>query len=279
MLDDLRAFLLFVGNPRSGTTLVRSLANASPEALLSVEVDVLKFLHEDFKTVIGRIIENQERFARNPVWTGYDYSVPAAPKPGAAKIRVIGDKAAPETALAINSDPALLQRLTGWCPLPVRWIHCVRNPYDRIARGIIARKQAGRSQNDLVDEWRTVERVALQIAGFAGLHNFHRVYLEDLIAEPVRELRALGEFLEPTLPPPGGGVGMGWIEACRAIVFEQPNQSRLLVQWTPKLLALVEEGIEEFPHLHRYRQTAGNWKPSGYPGRAGSRPISRSVAT
>ena len=249
MLDDLRAFLLFVGNPRSGTTLVRSLANASPEALLSVEVDVLKFLHEDFKTVIGRIIENQERFARNPVWTGYDYSVPAAPKPGAAKIRVIGDKAAPETALAINSDPALLQRLTGWCPLPIRWIHCVRNPYDRIARGIIARNLRGRPQDDMIHNWLAIERGALQTAEFAGPHSFHRIYLEDLIAEPVRELRALAKF--PDLAP-------GRIEACRTMIFERPNLTRLQMQWTSELLSAVEAGIEEFPHLHRYRQTAGN---------------------
>ena len=249
MLDDLRAFLLFVGNPRSGTTLVRSLANASPEALLSVEVDVLKFLHEDFKTVIGRIIENHERFARNPVWTGYDYSAPAAAKSGAEKIRVIGDKESAATAFAINSDPTLLQRLTGWCPLPIRWIHCVRNPYDRIARGIIVRNLRGRPQDDMIHNWLANERGALQTAEFAGPHSFHRIYLEDLIAEPVRELRALAKFLD--LDP-------GRIEACRTMIFERPNLTRLQMQWTSELLSAVEAGIEEFPHLHRYRQTAGS---------------------
>lgn len=241
-LDDLRTFLLFVGNPRSGTTLVRSLVNASPEALLSVELNVLQFLHESFETVIGRIIENHERFARNPVWTGYDYSVPAATTPGAAKIRVIGDKKSAGTAKAINSDPALLQRLAEWCPLPIRWIHCVRNPYDRIARGIIARNLP---EDSLVRDWLTNERGALQTAEFAGPHSFHRIYLEDLIADPVRELRALAEFLE---------LDTGWIEVCRAMIFEQPNLTRLQVQWNPQLLAEVEAGIEEFPHLHRYRQ-------------------------
>jgi len=244
VIDNLRTFLLFVGNPRSGTTLVRSLVNASPEALLSVEVNVLQFLHENFKTVLGRIVENHERFANNPVWTGYDYSVPAPPKPGAAKIRVIGDKKSAETALAVNSDPALLQRLTEWCPLPIRWIHCVRNPYDRIASGILARKQAGRSQDKMIRNWRANERGALQTADFAGPHSFHRIYLEDLIAEPVRELRALAKFLE--LAP-------GWIEACRTMIFEKPNLTKQLVQWTPQLLAEVAAGIEEFPHLHRYR--------------------------
>lgn len=39
------------------------------------------------------------------------------------------------------------------------------------------------------------------------------------------------------------------------MIFERPNLTRLQVQWTPKLLAEVEAGIEEFPHLHRYRQT------------------------
>jgi len=244
--DNLRAFLLFVGNPRSGTTLVRSLVNASPEALLSVEMNVLQFLHEDFKTVVGRIIENHENFSRNPVWTGYDYSVPAAAKSSAEKIRVVGDKRAAATAKAINSDPALLQRLAEWCPLPIRWIHCVRNPYDRIARGIIARNLP---EDALVRDWLTNERGALQVAEFSGPHSFHRIYLEDLIAEPVRELHTLAEFLE--LDP-------GWIEACRSIIFEQPNPMRLQVQWTPKLLAEVEAGIEEFPHLHRYRQMAGS---------------------
>lgn len=252
--DSLQCFVLFVGNPRSGTTLVRSLVNASPETLLSVEVDVLQCLHEDFKTVIGRIIENHEHFARNPVWTGYDYSVPTAPKPGAAKIRVIGDKKAPETALAINSNPALLQRLTEWCPLPIRWIHCVRNPYDRIARGIIAREQAGVSQDDLIPNWRANERGALQTAEFAGPRGFHRIYLEDLIAEPLRELRALAEFLE--LDP-------GQLEAARALIFEQPNLTRTQIQWPPELLAEVKAGIEKLPHLHRYRHTTISGREAG----------------
>jgi len=249
--DDLRAFLLFVGNPRCGTTLVRSLINASPEALLAVEVDVMQYLHEDFNTVLGRIIENHDLFARNPVWTSYDYSVPAAPKPGAAKIRVIGDKQSVAASRAINADPALLPRLRQWCPLPIRWIHCVRNPYDRIARGIIYRQttdmpRIGNPLENLLRAWRANERGALQAAEFAGARSFHRIYLEDLIADPVRELRALAEFLE--LDP-------GWIEAARARVFERPHLTRLKVQWTPELIANVQAGIEELPHLHRYRHT------------------------
>jgi len=252
--DDLRAFLLFVGSPRSGTTLVRSLINASPEALLSVEVDVLQFMHEDFETALGRIVENHERFARNPVWTGYDYSMPAAPEPGAAKIRVIGDKKSAKTAHAIHSDPALLQRLTEWCPLPIRWIHCVRNPYDRIATGIIWRKQKGRSLDDLMPHWRAVERAAAKTAEFAGPRGFHRIYLEDLIAEPLRELRALAEFLE--LDP-------GQLEAARALIFEQPNLTRTQIQWPPELLAEVKAGIEKLPHLHRYRHTKISGREAG----------------
>lgn len=50
----------------------------------------------------------------------------------------------------------------------------MKSPLERIARGILVRKQHGRSQDNLMPTWRTNERVALQTAEFAGPHSFHR---------------------------------------------------------------------------------------------------------
>ncbi|MDD9801221.1 MAG: sulfotransferase [Deltaproteobacteria bacterium] len=245
--------MLFVGNGRSGTTLVRSLVNASPEALLSVEADVLQFLHEDFKTVLRRIIEAHERFDQNPVHCGINYRVHTPPAPADAKLRAIGDKFAPSTADALGNDPTLLRRIREWCPLPLRFIHCVRNPYDCIGGKI---KRSGKSFRIKIEKTFKHERVAAEMQRIAG-ESFHRIYLEDLIASPHAALRGLYGHL-------GLEAGEEHLNACASILYETPEQSRFQVQWPAWAVAEVERRARALPHLHRYLDEDGRL-PFGAP--------------
>ncbi|MDD9872695.1 MAG: sulfotransferase [Deltaproteobacteria bacterium] len=247
--------MLFVGNGRSGTELTGNLLNAHPEMLLTggSGVRVHELLHESFEAVLGRIIETRERFDQNPVSWGINYRVPVPPAPADSKLRVIGDKSAPFTAEALDNDSALLQRIREWCPLPLRFIHCVRNPYDCIGAKV---KRSGESFGTKMEKTFRYERAAAETQRLVG-EILHRSYLEDLIASPHAALRGLYGHL-------GLEAGEEHLNACASILYEAPEQSRFQVQWPAWAVAEVERRARALPHLHRYLDEDGRL-PFGAP--------------
>lgn len=238
-LRSLRSFLLFVGNPRSGTTLVRSLLDAHPQAAVGHEVNILRHLErrEGWRTLAGRLLDSRERFARNPVWTGYSYRVSGIR--GKEALRVLGDKKAARTATLLREDPARLDRLAGAVPVPLRLLHCVRHPLDTVAARVRG--------NGKPVEWNLEVCFDLEETAAAACQRYpsFRLRLEDLVADPSGRLRALAEFLE--LDP-----DEDWLAACRELVFERPRRARDEIAWTPSLLARARERAARVPHLAGY---------------------------
>src|SRR6476620_2050217 len=70
----------------------------------------------------------------------------------------------------------------------------------------------------------------------------HEEFVADPKAALVGACSPLGLDPEPS-----------WLEACAAIIFESPRQARSAVEWTPALLGAVDEIIEQYPFLDRYR--------------------------
>lgn len=238
-LRDLRSFLLFVGNPRSGTTLVRSLLDAHPQAAVGHEVNVLRHLErrEGWPTLAGRLLDSRDRFARNPVWTGYSYRVGGPARK--ASLRVLGDKKAARTATLVREDPTRLDRLAGAVPVPLRLLHCVRHPLDTVAARVRG--------NGRPVEWNLEACFDLEETAAAACERYpsFRLRLEDLAADPDGRLRSLAAFLD--LDPEEE-----WLAACRALVFERPRRARDEMAWTPALLARARERAARVPHLAGY---------------------------
>ncbi len=105
-LSHLEYFVMFVGNPRSGTTLVRTLLDAHPNVVIGNEVHTLRLMKagKNWNAVVGRILENSTRFAKNPTWTDYSYRIPNYPTNSQKMITVIGDKRAAGTTYVLNNS-------------------------------------------------------------------------------------------------------------------------------------------------------------------------------
>src|SRR5690606_30490598 len=90
--DELATFVLFVGYPRSGHSLVGALLDAHPEIAVSHELDVLRFRAEGFSRdqILLLIAENCRRLGRlGRRWGRYDYAVPGGAQGAWERLKVI----------------------------------------------------------------------------------------------------------------------------------------------------------------------------------------------
>lgn len=241
-LDRLQSLVLFVGNARSGTTLVRSLLDAHPDVVLGNEVHILDRLcaGEDWLTVAGRIFESADRFRRTPVWEGYRYDVRRSKRQPA--VLVIGDKKAGASARSFMKDLFLLDRLAEWSPVPVRIVHCVRNPFDVITTKTI---RNGRTLRWNLARYFEAEQTAAYLHDQLGAGRFCRIYLEELIAEPRMVLTSLLNALDLT-------ADSDYLDNCEAVIFDRPSRTRDKQPWNDDDIAEATRKASQCPHLFRY---------------------------
>lgn len=243
--DDVERFCLFVGYPRSGHTLLGSLINAHREALISHELNALRFVHAGLTRaeIYALILERDRWFAglgRN--WTDYDYTVPGQWHGRWERLRVIGDKRGGGSAVLLARYPDLIDRLRDKVGVPVVALHHVRNPFDNIAT--IAR----RDERPLADA--AAMYFDLAEAAHAALERLPSdarllIHHEDLVADP-------GATLDRVTAALGLSPDPAWRAACAARIFPSARRTRDQVSWSPELEATVRSRMAAFPHLARY---------------------------
>ena len=236
--------LFFMGNPRSGTTLVRSLLDAHPMVVLSNELNAMKLMENghSWQSVLRQILQNSIRFKRAPVWTGYSYSVQYGEKDSPAMIRVIGDKKAGYTTKMIRDDSTVIMRFLQWVPLPVTFVHCIRHPMDVIAT------KSRCNQRSIVKNMKTYfnhEAAVAFASRVVGQKQIIRVYLEDLIHRPEDVMRSMLTVLE--LP-----VDETYLHACASAVNPATHETRHQIRWSSEMIEEMEKRMAAISHLKYY---------------------------
>jgi hypothetical protein len=242
----LRRLVIFVGNARSGTTLVRTLLDLHPQVVMANEVNLLRRLseHEDWHSVLGRISRSAEAFRRKPRWEGYDYRTVAAPSvSGGLPITVIGDKKAGATTRLLMEDILLLERLIVWSPVQVNFIHCVRNPLDVITTKAL---RNGQSLSWNIERYFEIEQTAAYLREHLGPSRVQSVYHEELIDTPRRTLTKLLQSLSlPTLEE--------HLSSCESLMSPRPRRTRQLLSWSAAELQEAHRRTERCRHLWLYQ--------------------------
>lgn len=242
---NVRTYVMFIGQPRSGTSLLGSLLNAHRNVLVSQELNALKYLRRGYgkDQLFWLIKENERRFAKNGrKWTGYQYNVDSKWQGSCEDLLVIGDKKAGKSTEQLAKSPGLLDRLEDTVELPVRIVHIVRNPYNVIAT--IHRKVKNTSLKSAADmyfsrcetNWQLMQTRPEQIYSF---------YLEEFIADPSSHLRKLCDLMD-VVPHEQ------YIQDCSEVVFKKPNQTMFDVMWSHDLVKSIAERMKAYPFLDRY---------------------------
>jgi hypothetical protein len=243
-----RSFLLFVGHPRSGHSLVGALVDAHPNAVVAHELDVLKYVEAGFgrDQLFTLLVGHQESRAAGGLrsGSGYTYEVPDQWQGRYERIDVIGDKKGGRSTARLAERPELFDRLGATVDVPVKLVQVVRNPYDNIAtmyrRG---------PRIPLAEHAATYFRLAATVRDLRKRvddDHFHELRLEDLIDDPTTSLRRLTDFLGLEPAP-------GYLAASAGIVFPTGRRTRTDAPWTSELLELVATEASAYPNLDGYR--------------------------
>jgi len=243
-LERLRTFVVFVGWPRSGHSLVGTLLNAHPDAVIAHELNALELVRAGVgrEDLLGLIFEREREFAAaGRRWEGNDYSVPGSAQGATAQPLVIGDKKGGRSTVLLAEEPDLLECLGAAVALPLRVIQVLRDPPNVISS--IARRRR-HSLEEATEMFfaaaATNERLVAELGPA-----LHTLALEDLVADAQAELRRLCSFLSLEAGPQ-------YLDACARTVDPVPRSSRDGTGWTPELTAAVARRAAEYPALARY---------------------------
>lgn len=251
---ELEAFLIFVGYPRSGHTLIASLLDAHPDIMISIEWGVLPHLRMGFRK--HAILYSVEKFSRlfteklSNRWTGYSYRVEGQWQGRARKIKIMGDKLAGQTSTVLRDNPGLLEELHREMGIRIKILHIIRNPFDTITT--MAHRSLEKDPDDIAEpdlsgfSERYFERAEIvNSLKTSPAYSFYDLYHEDFIQDPIRELSGLLDFLDIDYD----GV---YLEDCSRIVYPSPHLSRRQYHWPDSLIREVQSRIREYPFLNRY---------------------------
>jgi len=242
------SLVLFVGYSRSGHSLVGSLLDAHPQAIISHELHAMQLFQQGatFEELVRYIKYNSfffEYFGRG--YTGYDYRVPDYYQGTYRDLKVAGDKKANRTSWILRKHPELLEKLIDESPVPVRFVHVIRNPLDNIATKTL------RTENSLD---KSVRRYFANAAYNERMKRQYPervidLYLDDLIARPEATLTELLEFL-------GLPAGPDYLRSCADLVADRPSRTRDRVDWDPGIERRILREMRDYPFLARYLETA-----------------------
>jgi hypothetical protein len=247
-LAGVRSFLVFVGHPRSGHSLVGSLLDAHPNMVVAHELDVGKYVDAGYHRdqLLTLVLEHSaaNAAAGRRSW-GYSYAVPGQWQGRYDRLEVVGDKRGRMTTARLHDDPTLLDRLEDRLDLPVKVVQVVRNPYDDVAT--MHRRAGDAPMSGLIEEYFALSATVDAVASGLAPERLHRLRLEALVADTRSELAALCGFLgvDPA-------ADAGYLDACASIVFASPRRTRDDAPWTPELRAAVAQGIGRHTWLAGY---------------------------
>lgn len=248
----LESFCVFIGYPRSGSTLLGSMLDAHPNIIIGHEVDVLGMVRwgASAQTLYRALIASSEKFSdTGSAWQGYDYRIDPEWQGRCSELKVIGDKEAGVTSVHCNRHPELLDRLRDQVRRPLRCIHVIRNPLDNIAtmylRGRYPYLRLPLSA--AIRDYRNMCKGVAIARGKLARDEFLDIYYDDVVADPRQSTIALCEFL-------GVSAHESFIEACIGAVSPGSYNSRSAVEWSSDDRRAVAEIMREFDTHGRFLQ-------------------------
>ena len=251
LFKDVKTFLFFIGHNKSGTSMVGSLLDAHPNAIVSDEVGAIHYFSQGFKRdqVFHLLLKGSRReLMKGRVTarrlTPYSYLVPGQWQGRYKKLEVIGDGRAGSTTSLLSTKPLLLNQLSEKVGgTRIRVIQSIRNPFDVIS---VMMTRGNRSFENSISHFFNSCDALIRLRSQLDSSTLFQVYHEKFVQSPADQLRSLIAFL-------GLDQDETYIEACQSIIDDKPVVYRHLVDWNDELIDAVQQRIKKYDFLEGYR--------------------------
>jgi hypothetical protein len=257
LFKQVETFLIFIGYPRSGHSLIGSFLDAHPNMVISNQLNALSFfIHNYSKNQIYYLIwENACRHGEiGRSNSSYNYQVPNQWQGKSKNILVIGDKRGGTSTkiLADSKHRDLLSDITVKTEVPLKMIHVIRNPFDNISTMVT---RALKKSSMEFDEQLFQQKVKLYYNKAETISRLieerpkqiHNIHLEEYIRSPKVQLREACNFI-------GLETSSEYLNDCASVTWETQNKSRFKVDfWTQERIDLIYERNAHYPFLQEYR--------------------------
>ncbi len=271
-ISGVRAFLQFAGFPRSGHSLIGSLIDAHPDAIVSHELDALGLVDAGWsrRDILALIGSQSAAFMQHGrYWNGFAYVVPDQFNGQAAAPVIMGDKKGDWAVRRVQNDPALLERLQGTMDMPCKWLLVVRNPFDNIATMSLRRggaydrlriaspnsatfraalkAEAGKSIADhaddaMIDDFIGLCRGVAMMQTRIAPQDWLGIGYESFVQSPVDSLKEVLAFA-------GLRQDDAFVRDAASIIRTGGNHSRDSIAWSDAQIRRVRDAIAEFDFL------------------------------
>ena len=261
--ENVKNFVIFVGYGKSGTTLVGSLLDAHPNAIVTYEYNVLGVIEEnnaikreDLFNVLLKKSSKQRN--RRKIGDGYTYKVQNGWQGKCENLKVIGDKKAGTSTRYLQNNPKLIDKLRkviGDTGLKVLFV--TRNPFDVISTTYYQQKRKDNKTRKINRQWQvdgecvdayfsccaTVKM--LKEKAIIKPEELFQVKHEHIIDNPKSKLAEICNFLE--LEPENN-----YINACTETIYKKPHKSREEIFWSAKNIKKVAARAKSFDFIAEY---------------------------
>ena len=241
---DFKSFCLIIGNSRSGSTILGSIVDAHPNAIVANETMASQVFWRGLSKsdILGEIIENSSaNFKSGRQSEEYQYQIGAAPGSKSA-VSVYGDKIWNPATLLLHGDYDLISGLERTLEAKVVLIASIRNPFDTIAT------MHKRSKAPIEDRirWFFMHCDALAaIEAKMTKSSFLISYHEQLIDCPDEEISRISRAL--MLP-----LDHQHLKNVDRLLYRRPSNSRSSIEWTMAEVDEILERMQRFPFLSVY---------------------------
>ena len=272
MVNSVDRFVFFVGYARSGHSIIGSFLDAHPNVVIADEYALFNRWRDDphlyrnkselfnalyYSSYLGIM----KGYRKNKPKKGYSLAIPGWYQGTyQGRVSVIGDKAGGMTAQVYRMDKELFgsiyRQLESTVMIPLQAIHVVRNPYDNIATMLLynhrVKQKANEThkyhneqalKNQIVAYFNQIRSVLEMIEKYSL--DVHTIHNRDFITDPSSTMKQLCLTLHLQCSDE-------YLQMVSERTFSRESYSRNSVQWTPELLALVEENIKKYPLLTGY---------------------------
>ena len=246
----LECYCLIIGNERSGSTILGSIIDAHPNAVIANETKASQNIWRGLskESILNEVIENAcLNYERGRPSSGYKYQIGNDPS-SKELIKVYGDKIWNPATLLLHGDYKLIGNLEKLLESKIKLIAAVRNPFDTIST------MHKRSSAPILDRARwyfahceAISSLQERLPSSTLTLSYH----ESLIKDPIGEIGRICNFLDLYCDA-------NYLKNTSEFLFKRPTNRSSEISWKPEEINEILAGINRHSFLANYRNSAPN---------------------